>query len=111
MTIDGQDQGVTGQPTCTTAAGVITIVIQSNGQYTVVLNDANPPTVTNVTLQPPSGGQWAYNSQMGGMGGANASVTKDGNTYKVTGTATGMDPAKPMAGMASKPFEIDADCP
>ena len=108
--IDGQDQGVTGQPTCTTAGGNITIVIQSAGQYSVVLSDANPPTVTNVTLQPTSGFQLAYNPQMNGMGGASANVTKDGNTYKVTGTATGVDPSKPMAGMVGKSFEIDAAC-
>ena len=89
---------------------MITIVIQSSGQYTVVLNDQNPPTVNTVTLQPTSGVPWSFNQNMGGMGGAKADVTKDGNTYKVTGTATGMDPAKPMAGLQSKPFEIDAAC-
>jgi Mycobacterium 19 kDa lipoprotein antigen len=42
--------------------------------------------------------------------GNNASATKDGNNYKVTGTATGVAEANPTQ-QVSKPFEIDVTCP
>ena len=45
-----------------------------------------------------------------GAPGGNASVTKDGQTYTITGTATGMDMANPMQPM-TKPFEIKVSCP
>ena len=45
-----------------------------------------------------------------GASGASASATKDGNTYKVTGTASGVDMANPMQPM-TKPFEIEITCP
>ena len=38
-------------------------------------------------------------------------ATEDGNGYKFTGTATGVNTANPMAGMVSKSFEIDVTCP
>lgn len=37
--------------------------------------------------------------------------SKDGDGYKFKGTATGIDKSNPMAGMVSKPFEIDVTCP
>ena len=39
-----------------------------------------------------------------------AKATKDGNTYKISGTATGIDMANPMQPV-NKPFEIDVTCP
>ena len=48
--------------------------------------------------------------QDGAGGGAGATATKDGSTYRITGTATGIDMANPMAPM-TKPFEIEVTCP
>lgn len=45
-----------------------------------------------------------------GSGSGNASATKDGNTYMISGTATGVDMANPMQPM-TKPFEIEVTCP
>jgi len=45
-----------------------------------------------------------------GAPGGSASATKDGNDYKITGTATGVDMANPMQPM-TKPFEIAVTCP
>jgi lipoprotein LpqH len=44
-----------------------------------------------------------------GAPGNTATATKDGNNYKITGTATGTDTANGQ--QISKPFEIDATCP
>ena len=45
-----------------------------------------------------------------GVPGGSAEATKDGNTYKITGTATGVDMANPLQ-PATKPFEIVVTCP
>jgi lipoprotein LpqH len=42
--------------------------------------------------------------------GSNAEARKDGNTYKITGNATGVDPSHPMQA-AMKRFQIDVTCP
>ena len=45
-----------------------------------------------------------------GAPGGNATATRDGKTYTVTGTATGVDMANPMA-PTTKPFEVKVTCP
>ena len=106
VTIDGKDQNVQGTTTCTKAGGNVTIVVGGHTSgISVVLRDASPPTVQAVQLGNVNGVTLQY--APGGQG--NALATKDGNTYKVTGTATGTDMANPMQ-LASKPFEVDATC-
>jgi ipoprotein LpqH len=45
-----------------------------------------------------------------GAGQGEAKAEKDGNTYKISGTATGIDMANPMQPV-NKPFEIQVTCP
>jgi lipoprotein LpqH len=47
---------------------------------------------------------------VGGTSGK-ANATKDGSTYKISGTATGIDMSNPMAGQVNKSFELDVSCP
>jgi len=104
--IDGKDQNVQGTTVCTTTAGTVNLAI--GGAATgigVVLSDANPPQVKSVALGNVNGVSLGYAA--GGQG--NASATKDGNSYKITGTATGVDMANPMQPV-NKPFEIDVTC-
>jgi lipoprotein LpqH len=92
VTIDGKDQNVQGTVACTTAAGSVNIAI--GGASTgigAVLTDASPPAVKSVGL-------------------GNASATKNGNSYKISGTATGVDMSNPMQPV-NKSFEIDVTCP
>ncbi|MGZ4524877.1 MAG: lipoprotein LpqH [Mycobacterium sp.] len=104
--IDGKDQNVQGTTICTNAAGNITMAVGGNSTgISVVLTDANPPGVKAVQLGNVNGVTLQY--AQGGQG--NASATKDGNTYKVTGTATGVDMANPMQPV-NKPFEVDVTC-
>lgn len=106
VTIDGQDQTATGTLTCTAATGKIDIVSSGGGvQHSVVLNDANPPTVISIGLK---NTKYTLTASAGGPG--NANVSKDGNSYKITDTAGGPDLSNPMAGVANKSFEIDATC-
>ena len=45
-----------------------------------------------------------------GTGQGEATAEKDGNTYTITGTATGVDMANPLQPV-TKPFEIEVTCP
>src|ERR1700728_2905823 len=110
--IDGKDQNVKGQVACTTAAGNVNIAIGGSGSTGVptgigaVLTDASPPVVTSVALGNVNG----VTLGVGGTSGK-ANATKDGSTYKISGTASGMDMSNPMARPVNKTFELDVACP
>ncbi|MFL0180210.1 MULTISPECIES: lipoprotein LpqH [unclassified Mycobacterium] len=107
VTIDGQDQNVTGTTVCTTMAGDVNIAIGGAATgIAAVLTDANPPEVKSVGLGNVNGVTLAYTA---GTGQGEAKATKDGNEYKISGTATGIDTANPMQPV-NKPFEIDVTC-
>ena len=111
LTIDGQDQSVGGTVNCVSAAGIVTITAgnptPANPQGVgAVLSDANPPVVQTVTLGNVGGVALAV-----GGGQGNAEATKDGKTYKITGTGWGADVANPTAGAVTKPFEMNVTCP
>ncbi|MEB3020786.1 lipoprotein LpqH [[Mycobacterium] crassicus] len=107
VTIDGQDQNVTGTTVCTTMAGDVNIAIGGAATgIAAVLSDANPPEVKSVGLGNVNGVTLAYTA---GTGQGDAKATKDGNEYKISGTATGVDMANPMQPV-NKPFEIDVTC-
>ncbi|MGC2379092.1 MAG: lipoprotein LpqH [Mycobacterium sp.] len=111
VVIDGQDQNVQGQVTCQKAGGQLQIGIGQPGTQTAVAvqaTDANPPAVHQIALGNVNGVTLAYQQ---GSPGASAQATEDGNGYKFTGTATGINTANPMAGTVSKSFEIDVTCP
>ncbi len=105
--IDGKDQNVTGSVVCTTAGGNVNIAIGGAATgIAAVLTDANPPEVKSVGLGNVNGVTLGYTP---GTGQGKASATKDGNSYKITGTATGIDMANPTQPV-NKPFEIDVTC-
>ena len=111
--VDGKDQNVKGQVACTTAAGSVNIAIGGGsgpgGVPTgigAVLTDANPLVVKSVALGNVNG----VTLGVGGTTGK-AQATKDGSTYKISGTASGMDMSNPMGGPVNKSFELDVTCP
>ncbi len=109
VTIDGKDQNIQGTVACTTAAGNVNIAI--GGASTgigAVLTDASPPSVKSVGLGNVNGVTLGYTPGVPGAG--NATATKDGSKYKISGTATGVDMANPMQPV-NKSFEIDVTCP
>lgn len=107
VSIDGKDQNVQGTTVCTTAGGTVNIAIGGAATgIAAVLTDANPPQVKSVGLGNVNGVTLGYTS---GTGQGNATASKDGNTYKISGTATGVDMANPMQPV-NKPFEIDVTC-
>lgn len=108
VTIDGQPKDVTGQIACTTAAGNLNIAIGDTATGIAVVMSPDASKVSSVGLGNVGGVVLGY--QDGASGDASASATKDGNTYKVTGKATGVDMANPMQ-PTTKPFEIEVTCP
>jgi lipoprotein LpqH len=108
VSIDGQDQNVQGTVACTDVGGNIQIAIGDATQgLGAQLSDADPPQVKQVGLGNVGGTALGYAA---GAPGGEASATKDGNTYKIKGTATGVDMANPTQPL-TKPFEIDVTCP
>ena len=108
VTIDGKDQNVSGSVVCTNGGGSVNIAIGGPATgIAAVLSDANPPQVKSVGLGNVNGVTLAYAP---GTGQGNASATKNGNSYKISGTATGVDMANPMQPV-NKPFEIEVSCP
>ncbi|OBJ18098.1 hypothetical protein A5621_25425 [Mycobacterium colombiense] len=107
VSIDGKDQNVAGSVVCTNAGGTVNIAIGGAATgIAAVLSDGSPPQVKSVGLGNVNGVTLGYTS---GTGQGNASASKDGNTYKISGTATGVDMANPMQPV-NKPFEINVTC-
>jgi lipoprotein LpqH len=108
VTIDGQDQNISGTVVCTTMAGTVNIAIgEATTGIAAVLSDASPPEVKSVGLGNVNGVTLGYQS---GVNQGNAEATKDGSNYTIKGTATGVDMANPMQPV-NKPFEISVTCP
>lgn len=111
VVVDGQDQNVKGPVTCQKAGGALQIGIGQPGSSSVIAvqaTDADPPVIQQIAFGTVNGSGLAYQQ---GSPGSSAQAAKDGNGYKFTGTATGMDRSNPMAGMVSKSFEVDVTCP
>lgn len=107
VSIDGEDQNVQGTTVCTTTGGNVNIAIGGAATgIAAVLTDADPPEVKSVGLGNVEGVTLGYTA---GTGQGDAKATKDGNTYKISGTATGVDMKNPMQPV-NKPFEIDVTC-
>lgn len=108
VTIDGQPQNINGQVVCATAGGNLNIAIGEATTGIAAVLSADASTVQSVGLGNVNGVTLGYTA--GVPGGANATASKDGNTYKISGTATGVDMANPMQPV-NKPFEIQVTCP
>lgn len=107
VTIDGEPMEVQGQVACATTGGTFTIGVgdSATGIGIVMAEDASK--VSSVGLGNVNG--VALGFQEGAPGGS-ATATKDGKSYTITGTATGIDMANPMQPV-TKPFEIAVSCP
>jgi len=109
VTVDGKDQSVTGTITCVTQGSTVSIAVgdatAKNAVSAQVTTDS-PPKVNMVTLGNIGGLNLAV-----GPGAGDATATKDGSSYKITGHAVGADMSNPMAGPQTKPFEMDVTCP
>jgi lipoprotein LpqH len=108
VTIDGKDQTVSGKIACVTTGNQVSIQLgDPSGGLQAVLTTDNPPKVNAVQLGKVSGQVLQY-----APGAGDATATRDGNNYKISGHALGgVDMSNPMAGPVSKAFNIDVTCP
>ncbi|MGB2920106.1 MAG: lipoprotein LpqH [Mycobacterium sp.] len=108
VTIDGQDQEVAGTVVCSDMGGNTNIAIgDATTGIGAVVTTGDDPTVQSVGLGNVNGVTLGYQA---GTGQGEATAEKDGSTYKIAGTATGVDMANPMQPV-NKPFEIEVSCP
>lgn len=108
VTIDGQDQAVQGTVVCSDMGGNTNIAIgDATTGIGAVVSSGDEPTVQSVGLGNVNGVTLGYQS---GAGQGDAKAEKDGKTYKISGTATGVDMANPLQPV-NKPFEIEVTCP
>jgi lipoprotein LpqH len=106
VSIDGQDQNVSGSVVCAEMGGNVNIAVgQGTTGLAAVVSSGDSPTATSVALGNVSGVTLAV-----GPGAGDAKVEKDGKTYKISGNATGIDMANPMAPV-TKPFTFEVTCP
>ncbi|GAB3025947.1 lipoprotein LpqH [Mycobacterium bourgelatii] len=107
--VDGKEQTVSGAVTCSSAAGNVNISIGAReAGVAAVLTDTTPPEVKSVGLGTVEGVALNF---IAGTGEGDASATRNGSQYKITGTAVGVDASNPTEGVVKKPFEIDVNCP
>jgi lipoprotein LpqH len=110
--IDGQNQNITGQVSCTVNGANTNIGIgdQTTGLGAVVSND-NPPIVHAVGLGNVNGITLGF-SDAAPNSGSNAGAAQDGKSYTIKGTASGVDMSNPQQPQpVTKPFEMDVTCP
>lgn len=108
VTIDGKDQAVQGTVVCSSMGGNMNIAIGDAATgIAAVVSEGDEPTVQSVGLGNVDGVTLGYQS---GSGQGEAKAEKDGKTYKISGTATGVDMANPLQPV-NKPFEIEVSCP
>jgi ipoprotein LpqH len=112
LIVDGQNQNVTGQVTCTVAGANTNIGVgdATNGVGAVVSND-NPPIVHSVGLGSVNGVSLGFSDAAPGQANQ-AGAAVNGKSYAIKGTATGTDMSNPQSPQqVTKTFEIDVTCP
>lgn len=108
VTIDGQDQKVSGTVVCSAMGGNMNIAIGDAATgIAAVVSQGDSPAVQSVGLGNVNGVTLGYQQ---GTGQGEAKVEKDGNTYKISGNATGVDMSNPLQPV-NKPFAIEVSCP
>ncbi len=97
--------------TCVKQGGKITVASGAIGGQQglgIVMTDADSPSVESLGMV--VDGNALAVSNMGGVKSGSAEVKVDGDTYTITGEATGADMKNPMAGMITKPFTVTVTC-
>lgn len=106
VTVDGVRQNITGNVVCTNAVGNFNIAIGQKVSGVAVVLTPDAKTVHSVILGNVNGVILGYQQ---GMSGGEATASKDGDTYIISGSATGVTAALPPV-MVTKPFEVRVTC-
>jgi lipoprotein LpqH len=98
---------VRGDVFCSAYGGKMNINIGPMGNPVGVILPEGDSRVSSVTLGTVDGIMLGF---LDGAANGNAAATKDGKSYRITGTAAGFDPANPLEPY-TKPFDIEVTCP
>lgn len=112
LTVDGQNQNISGQVTCTTAGNNINIGIgDPTAGLGAVVSNGNPPLVHSVGLGTVNNVALGFSDAAPNQNG-NAGAAVNGKDWAIKGTATGTDMSNPQQPQqVTKPFELDLTCP
>lgn len=113
VTVDGADLAGLDldSVTCVKQGGKINVgsgAIGGQQGLGIVMTDATPPVVESLGMVV-DGNALAVTNTMGAKVGS-AEVSVDGETYTITGEASGADISNPMGGMITKPFTVTVTC-
>jgi lipoprotein LpqH len=111
--VDGQNQNVSGQVTCTAAGDNTNIGIgDPTAGVGAVVSNGNPPLVHAVGLGAVNGVTLGFSDAAPNNQGGNAGVAVNGKSWAIKGTATGVDMSNPQQPQpVTKSFELDVTCP
>ncbi|MUL62930.1 hypothetical protein BOO86_00520 [Mycobacterium sp. CBMA 234] len=107
VNIDGAQQIIAGSVVCTTVVGNLNIAVGEGASGMAVVISPDATVVHSVGLGNVNGVFLGFQQ---GISGGQATASKNGTTYTISGTATGVTAAIPPV-MVSKPFEIKVTCP
>jgi lipoprotein LpqH len=108
VTIDGQDQNIQGTVACATQGENVSIAIgEATTGIGAVVGSGDSPVVHSVGLGNVNGVTLGFQEN---AGQGEAKAEKDGNIYKISGNAVGVDMANPLQPV-NKPFAIEVSCP
>lgn len=107
VNVDGKPLNVQGQVVCATNDGKYSIAVGDMATGIIVGLEPDASVVHNVGLGTVDGVVMSFTE---GVPGNTATATKDGNTYTINGTASGVTEANP-AEQITKPFDIKVTCP
>lgn len=112
VVVDGQDQHVTGQVTCTPAGDNINIGIgDAAAGIGAVVSNANPPIVHAVGLGSVNGIVLGFSDAAPNQATSAGAAVKD-KVYAIKGAASGVDMSNPQQPQpVTKPFEMSVTCP
>ncbi|SPM28775.1 lipoprotein LpqH [Mycobacterium terramassiliense] len=105
VTIGGQPHNVSGPVVCGTNNGKFSIAVGDMATGIIVGLEPDASVVHGAGLGTVDGVVMSFTE---GVPGENATATKTGSTYKITGTASGTDNA---GAQVHKPFEVNVTCP
>lgn len=112
LTVDGQNQNISGQITCTAAGDNINIGIgDPTAGLGAVVSNGNPPLVHSVGLGTVNGVALGFSDAAPSQSGS-AGAAVNGKDWAIKGTAVGTDMSNPQQPQqVTKPFELDLTCP
>ncbi len=105
--VGGQPREVRGDVSCFLYGGKVNISIGPMGNPVGATITEADTRVSSVSLGNVDGVMLAY---LDGAANGNVTATKDGKSYRITGTAAGVDLKNPMQPY-TRPFEISVTCP